>query len=67
MTQPLSGLTHLDAIGIMAAAHRDLREDPRSSSREIAEAKKVLLKAEAFQLSLTQTNFDFQTYLDNGD
>jgi hypothetical protein len=64
MDQPLDGLTHLDAIAIMAQAHLELRHDPRASLREVAEAKRVLLKAEAYQLSLTQRNFDFTSCFD---
>ena len=59
MTHPLHGFTHLDAIGILAQAHLELRQDSRSSLRELSEASQVLRKAEEFQFSLTQNHFDF--------
>lgn len=68
MTHPLSDLTHLDAIGVMAEAHQQLQSDPNSTLRELAEARRVLRKAEAFQFSLTPDNFDFSSlWQDNGD
>ena len=51
MTHPLHGFTHLDAIGILAQAHLELRQDSRSSLRELSEASQVLRKAEEFQLT----------------
>lgn len=59
MTHPLSDFTHLDAIGVLAEAHIELKQDPTSTLREIAEARKTLLKAEAFQFSLTPKHFNF--------
>jgi hypothetical protein len=55
----LEQFTHLDAIGIMATARHELREDKATTKAELAEATRLLKKAAAFQLSLTQPGFDF--------
>jgi hypothetical protein len=61
MTQHgLEQLTHLDAIGVMATARHELREDKTATKAELAEATRLLRKASAFQLSLTQPGFDFK-------
>lgn len=60
MTQHgLEQLTHLDAIGIMATARHRLREDKTATRQDLAEATRLLKKASAFQLSLTNPGFDF--------
>lgn len=56
----LEQLTHLDAIGIMAKARHELRDDKTATTAELAEATRLLKKASAFQLSLTQPGFDFR-------
>ena len=55
----LEQLTHLDAIGIMARARLELREDKTATRQDLAEATRLLKKASAFQLSLTHPGFDF--------
>lgn len=61
MTHPngLEQFTHLDAIGVMAQARHELREDSTATRQELAEATRLLKKASAFQLSLTHSGFDF--------
>jgi len=59
MTEGLEDLTHLDAIGIMATAYARLAKDPTTTKRELREAMRVLHKAEAYQLSLTDDDFTF--------
>lgn len=60
MAEELSDLTHLDAIGIMANAYARLAKDPTTPKGELREAMRVLHKAEAYQLSLTDDNFTFK-------
>ena len=60
MKNRLEELTHLDAIGVMAQFHYELRQNPRSSLRELKDATAVLGQAEEYQLCLTQDHFDFE-------
>lgn len=57
--QGLEQFTHLDAIGVMAQARHELREDSTATRQELAEATRLLKKASAYQLSLTHSGFDF--------
>jgi hypothetical protein len=59
MTEGLQDLTHLDAIGIMANAYARLVKDPTSTKEELREAMRVLSKATAYQLSLTDDKYTF--------
>ena len=65
MSNSLGDLTHLDAIGIMADARHLLLANPRSTSREIAEATRVLKKAEQYQLSLTTNSYDYSSWYES--
>ena len=62
MDPSLGEFTHLDAIGIMAAAHLQLQQDPRCTLRELSEAGRILKKAEDYQFSLTVKHFDFSCF-----